>query len=132
MRFPLAVLFRALDARVHFDFRPGVFSGCDAEGLARGVFDAGGGDGDGGDLVGEGVGPECWGWGFFFFFFFGLSGFIGGRRRGGGFFAEEVEEVFSSVARSDGDQSCAFSGARARGEGVCGEGEGGPFVLCVG
>lgn len=60
MRLALALLVAAFDPRVDFDFGPGVFAGADAHCVAGGVFDAGGGDGDGGDLVGEGVGPEGW------------------------------------------------------------------------
>ena len=60
MRFPLPLplLSRTLHrGRIHLHLGPRIFARIDIQGLARGVFDAGGGDGDWWGLVGEGVGP---------------------------------------------------------------------------
>lgn len=128
MRFPVVVA--ALNgAGIDFDFGPGGFACRYADCGAGCVFDAGGCDGEGGDLVGEGVGPEGLGWGggggVLVLLFLVLLGGVGGGGRGGGgwelrgggcggFFAEGIEEVFSAVARCDWCQSRARSRSRAR------------------
>lgn len=83
MRFTLALLLLTFDPGFDFYLGLDVLARRDAYSVAGGVFDAGGGDGDGGNLVEEGVGPEGWrggdGFGlgvcFFFFLFFG-GGFV--------------------------------------------------------
>ena len=127
MRFPVAALNGAgVGFDFDFDFGPGGFACRDADCVAGCVFDAGGCDGEGGDLVGEGVGPEGWGGGggvlvFVLVLLGGVGGGGGGGggwglRRGGcgGFLAEGIEEVFSAVARCDWGQSRARSRSRAR------------------
>ena len=138
MRFPVAALNGAgVDS--DFDFGPGGFACRYADCGAGCVFDAGGGDREGGDLVGEGVGPEGWGRGggvlvFLFLVLVLLGGGGGGGwgLRRGGFLAEGIEEVFSAVARCDWCQCRARSRSRARCQWVGGEGEGGPFVFGAG